>query len=256
MSQPIRTLIVDDEPLARTRLRSLLEEHSDFEIAGECSSGPEAIEFIDREHPQLVFLDVQMPECTGFEVIQNIDTVERPAVIFVTAFDSYAVKAFEVHAIDYILKPIDRERFEDALDRARRTFERNEIDEVNRKLSSLIDNVRREKRFLNRVVIKTSGKVLFLRVQDIDWIEAAGNYVRIHFGEQSHLLRETMSALESRLDPEQFLRIHRSVIVNIDRIREMQPAFHGDYYVILKNNRQLPLSRGYREKIEPFLGRL
>lgn len=256
MNQPIRTLIVDDEPLARTRLRSLLEDQEGFEVIGECSSGPEAVEVIDRDHPQLVFLDVQMPECSGFEVIEALDPNARPAVIFVTAFDSYAVKAFDVHAIDYVLKPVDRERFGEALARARRAIERNELDEVNRKLTSLIDNVRRERRFLNRVVVKTSGRVVFLRVQDIDWIEAAGNYVRIHFGEQSHLLRETMSALESRLDPEQFLRIHRSVIVNIDRIREMQPAFHGDYYVILKNNRQLPLSRGYREKIEPFLGRL
>lgn len=256
MTLQISTFIVDDEPLARTRIRSLLADAGDFEVIGECDNGADAVDAIERQRPQLVFLDVQMPEGSGFDVLEAIDPSNRPATVFVTAFDSYAVKAFDVHAVDYLLKPVDRERFEEALDRVRRALERNDLDEMNRKLTSLIDNVRRDRRFLNRVVIKTSGRVVFLRVQEIDWVEAAGNYVRIHFGEQSHLLRETMNALETRLDPEQFLRIHRSVIVNIDRIKEMQPAFHGDYYVILKNGRQLPLSRGYRDKIEPFLGRL
>ena len=256
MSAVIRTLIVDDEPLARTRLRSLLNEESGIEIAGECASGAEALQAIERDKPQLVFLDVQMPEGTGFDVLEALEPEQRPVIIFVTAFDNYAVKAFAVHALDYLLKPVDRERFSEALERARRLIEQSSVEENGRKLTALVENVRRDRRFLNRVVVKTSGRVLFLKVQDIDWIEAAGNYVRIHYGEQSHLLRETMNALEDKLDPEQFLRIHRSVIVNIDRIREMQPAFHGDYYVILKNNRQLPLSRGYREKIEPFLGRL
>lgn len=256
MSATIRTLIVDDEPLARTRLRSLLSEYDQIEVIGECASGTEAVAAIERDQPQLVFLDVQMPEGSGFDVLEALESERRPVIIFVTAFDSYAVRAFDFHAVDYLLKPVDRERFADAVERARKLIEMNQAEEAGRRVSALVESVRRDRRFLNRVVVKTGGRVLFLKVQDIDWIEAAGNYVRIHYGEHSHLLRETMNALEEKLDPEQFLRIHRSVIVNIDRIREMQPAFHGDYYVILKNNRQLPLSRGYREKIEPFLGRL
>jgi two-component system LytT family response regulator len=251
----IRTAIIDDEPLARTRLRSLLKEHEGFEVVAEAGDGASAVETIEKFHPDLVFLDVQMPECTGFEVLEALDPGQRPLVCFVTAYDVYAVKAFDVHALDYLLKPVDRERFAAAVKRVRQSIDRNELDDLNRKLSQLIDSTQKERRFLNRVIIKSSGRVTFLRVQDIDWIEAAGNYVRIHWGQESHLLRETMNALEEKLDPEMFLRIHRSVIVNIDRIKELQPAFHGDYFVILKNNKQLPLSRGYRERIEPFLGR-
>jgi two-component system LytT family response regulator len=251
----IRTAIIDDEPLARTRLRSLLKEHEGFEVVAEAGDGASAVETIEKFHPDLVFLDVQMPECTGFEVLEALEPGQRPLVIFVTAYDVYAVKAFDVHALDYLLKPVDRERFAAAVKRVRQSIDRNELDDLNRKLSQLIDSTQKERRFLNRVIIKSSGRVTFLRVQDIDWIEAAGNYVRIHWGQESHLLRETMNALEEKLDPEMFLRIHRSVIVNIDRIKELQPAFHGDYFVILKNNKQLPLSRGYRERIEPFLGR-
>lgn len=251
----IRTLIIDDEPLARTRIRTLLKEHEGFEVLDECGDGASAVEAIEKHNPDLIFLDVQMPECSGFEVLEALDPSARPLVIFVTAYDAYAVRAFEVHALDYLLKPVDRERFGEAVKRVRQSVDRNDLEDLNRKLSKLIDSSQKERRFLNRVIIKSSGRVTFLRVVEIDWIEAAGNYVRLHWGNESHLLRETMNALEEKLDPEMFLRIHRSVIVNIDRIKELQPAFHGDYFVILKNNKQLPLSRGYRERIEPFLGR-
>lgn len=251
----IRTIIIDDEPLARTRIKTLLREHDGFDIVAECADGASAIESIEKLRPDLIFLDVQMPECSGLEVLEALDEDVRPLVVFVTAYDAYAVRAFDFHALDYILKPLDRERFNDAVKRIRQSVDRNDLEVLNRKLSQLIESSQKERRFLNRVIIKASGRVTFLRVVEIDWIEAAGNYVRIHWGEQSHLLRETMNALEEKLDPEMFLRIHRSVIVNIDRIKELQPAFHGDYFVILKNNKQLPLSRGYRERIEPFLGR-
>lgn len=251
----IRTIIIDDEPLARTRIKTLLREHDGFDIVAECGDGASAIESIEKHRPDLIFLDVQMPECSGLEVLEALDEDVRPLVVFVTAYDAYAVRAFEFHALDYLLKPLDRERFNDAVKRIRQSVDRNDLEVLNRKLSQLIESSQKERRFLNRVIIKASGRVTFLRVVEIDWIEAAGNYVRIHWGEQSHLLRETMNALEEKLDPEMFLRIHRSVIVNIDRIKELQPAFHGDYFVILKNNKQLPLSRGYRERIEPFLGR-
>jgi two-component system LytT family response regulator len=251
----IRTIIIDDEPLARTRIKTLLREHDGFDIVAECGDGASAIESIEKQRPDLIFLDVQMPECSGLEVLEALEEDVRPLVVFVTAYDAYAVRAFEFHALDYLLKPLDRERFNDAVKRIRQSVDRNDLEVLNRKLSQLIESSQKERRFLNRVIIKASGRVTFLRVVEIDWIEAAGNYVRIHWGEQSHLLRETMNALEEKLDPEMFLRIHRSVIVNIDRIKELQPAFHGDYFVILKNNKQLPLSRGYRERIEPFLGR-
>lgn len=251
----IRTIIIDDEPLARTRIKTLLREHDGFDIVAECGDGASAIESIEKHRPDLIFLDVQMPECSGLEVLEALEEDVRPLVVFVTAYDAYAVRAFEFHALDYLLKPLDRERFNDAVKRIRQSVDRNDLEVLNRKLSQLIESSQKERRFLNRVIIKASGRVTFLRVVEIDWIEAAGNYVRIHWGEQSHLLRETMNALEEKLDPEMFLRIHRSVIVNIDRIKELQPAFHGDYFVILKNNKQLPLSRGYRERIEPFLGR-
>ena len=252
----IRTLIVDDEPLAREKLRGFLEGVEDFEVVGECRDGREALETIERERPDLVFLDVQMPEMDGFEVLENLEAGELPTVIFVTAYDQYAIKAFDVHAVDYLLKPFDRDRFKKALDRARMEVERREVGDVRQKLLALLGDAEvRRRRYSDRLVVKTSGRVIFLKAGDVDWIDAAGNYVKIHTGGETHQLRETMSRLEDRLDPEKFLRIHRSTIVNIERIRELQQQFHGDYLVVLKNGQRLTLSRSYRDRIQELLDR-
>jgi len=252
----IRTLIVDDEPLAREKLRGFLEKEDDIEIVAECRNGREALETIEAEEPDLVFLDVQMPEMDGFEVLEHTDRDKLPAVIFTTAYDQYALKAFEVHAIDYLLKPFDRERFAEALGRARGERERRQVDQMRQQLMALLGEVeKRHARFPERLVVKTSGKVVFVKVGDIDWIDAAGNYVRLHVAGDSYLMRETMGRVEERLDPELFLRIHRSTIVNIERIRELQQQFHGDYLVVLKNGQRLTLSRSYRDKIQELLDR-
>jgi two-component system LytT family response regulator len=245
----IRALIVDDEPLARDRIRGLLENEPDIEITGECAGSMEAIAEINETQPDLVFLDVQMPELSGFEVLKSLLPSVQPIVIFVTAHDQYAIKAFEVHALDYLLKPFDRERFSEALRRARAQFLHGKSGELNKKLLALLENVKPERKYLERLVIKSAGRVFFLKVEEIDWVEAAGNYVRLHAGKESHLLRETMSALESRLVPERFVRIHRSTIVNIERIRELRPMFHGDYEVIMNDGTELALSRAYRERL-------
>jgi two-component system LytT family response regulator len=252
----IRTLIVDDEPLAREKLRRFLDDVDDFEVVGECRDGREAFEAIDRQRPDLVFLDVQMPEMDGFEVLENLPQDELPTVIFVTAYDQYALKAFDVHAVDYLLKPFDRDRFKKALERARTEIERREVGEMREKLLALLGDAGvRGARHPERLVVKSSGRVVFLKVDDIDWVDAAGNYVKIHAAGETHQLRETMSRLEDRLDPEKFLRIHRSTIVNIERIRELQQQFHGDYLVVLKNGQRLTLSRSYRDRIQELLDR-
>jgi len=246
----IRTLIVDDEALARERLRRLLAEASDIEVMGECTNGREAVDAIRRDSPDLVFLDIQMPELDGFGVLAALAGAQLPCVVFVTAHDKFALKAFEVHAVDYLLKPFDRERFATALQRAVDRVRRHETGRLNERLSALLADVRPAPKHPHRLAIKTEGRVMFLKTDDIDWIEAADNYVSIHVGNESHLLRETMTSIEARLSPEKFLRISRSSIVQVDRIKELQPLFHGEYAVILRNGTRLTLSRGYREKLQ------
>jgi two-component system LytT family response regulator len=251
----IKTLIVDDEPLARERLAALLANEADIEILGQCRDGEEAVSAILDHAPQLVFLDVQMPHMNGFEVIEAVGSERMPLVIFVTAYDQHALKAFQVRALDYILKPFDRERFSDALQRARRQIEREETGDLGRRLLALVKDLRRDQPRTDRLVVKSGGRLFFLRMDEIDWIEAAGNYVRLHVGTTSHLLRETMNAIEGRLDPEKFFRIHRSRIVNMERIQEMQPWLNGEYAVVLRTGTRLTLSRGYREKLQDRIGR-
>jgi two-component system LytT family response regulator len=250
----IRTVIVDDEPLARTRIRSLLEREPDIVIVGECGDGRQAVNDLRQLEPDLVFLDVQMPALDGFGVLEALDNERLPAVIFVTAHDRYALRAFEVHALDYLLKPFDRERFQKALERVRNQLEHAETAASRQRLLALLEDVQAARKPLQRVVIKSEGRVFFVRVEDIDWIEAAGNYLRLHVGRETHLLRETMNGLEGRLDPAQFVRIHRSTMVQFDRIRELQPWFHGDYRVLLRDGTELTLSRGYRQKLQELLG--
>jgi two-component system LytT family response regulator len=249
MAMKIKTLIVDDEPLARDRVKRFLRDVGDIKIIGECGNGKEAIAAITEQQPDLVFLDIQMPEKNGFEVVKALDPNTMPAVIFVTAYDQYALQAFDVHALDYLLKPFNRERLHRAVSHARDQLERRNLGDLDERLASLIADLRGQKKYLERLVVKSVGRVFFLKVEEIDWIEAAGNYVNLHVGRESHMIRETMNGIAAKLDPDKFLRIHRSTVVHIDRIKELHPMFSGDYAVILRNGTELALSRNYRERI-------
>jgi two-component system, LytTR family, response regulator len=249
----IRTLIVDDEPLARDGVRLHLEDHEDIEIIGECTGGEEAVGRIEADRPDLVFLDIQMPGLDGFGVLEALGPEKLPAVIFVTAYDQFALRAFEANALDYLLKPFEAERFDKALERVRVQLRGQNSDVMNERLRNLVATLGGRERFLERMVARTNGRILILRVDDVDWIEAAANYVRVHIGAKQYLVRETMTNLETRLDPEKFLRIHRSVIVRKDRIKELEPLFQGDYSIILVDGSRLTSSRGYRDRIQNFL---
>ena len=260
MTAKIKTLIIDDEPLARRNLRLLLEKDPQIEILEECRNGREAVKAINSLLPDLIFLDIQMPEMDGFDVLARVGPEHIQAIIFVTAFDQYALKAFDVHALDYLLKPFDDVRFAHALDRAKSQIEAREIDRLSKRLLALLEErdserkrPRHETNYLTRVMIKVSGRVTLLKVDEIDFIEADGNYAKLHVGRKAHLLREKMHDLEGRLDPAKFVRIHRSVIVNLDRIKEMHPHFNGDYIVVLEDGRKLRLSRTRRENLEARL---
>jgi two-component system LytT family response regulator len=251
----IRALIVEDEPLMRERLRGLLADEPDVAVVGECANGPEAVAALSADRPDLVFLDVQMPGLNGFEVIEAVGVERMPATVFVTAYDRYAVKAFEVHALDYLLKPFNRQRFRQALGRVRARLRRGEAAEVNELLRALLADAEAAPRGPRRLVVKSDSRIALVRPEDVDWVEAAGNYVRLHVGKDEHLLRGTMEAAEAQLPAGKFVRVHRSAIVNIDRIRALEPAFHGDYVVQLHDGTELPLSRTYRARLEELLGR-
>jgi len=250
MSDLLRVLVVDDEALARARLRRLLAGEEGVEVVGEAASADEARRLIAEERPDLVFLDVQMPGEDGFELLESLPAGAAPEVVFVTAYDQHALRAFEVNALDYLLKPFDRERLRLALERAREALARRSPAALDEQLRLMLQELRGEQPHLSRFVIRSVGRIVFVTAADVDWIEASGNYVRLHIGKESHLLRETMSSLETRLDPRVFARIHRSAIVNIERIRELHHIFHGDYSVLLKDGTRLTLSRGYREQFE------
>lgn len=245
----IQTVIIDDMPLARQKLARFLNDDPEIEIVAECGNGLEAIDAITSLKPELVFLDIQMPEVDGFEVLSHIGLDHMPAFIFVTAFDHFALKAFEVNALDYLLKPYDRERFVQALNRAKKQLQRTEPEPQDERLLALLKTLNPEQKFLKRLAVKTSGRTIFLMVDEIDWIETAGNYLELHVGKEVHLIRERMNQIESRLDPTRFVRIHRTTIVNLDRIKELQPLFNGDQTVILRNGNQLTLSRTYRDRL-------
>jgi len=252
----IRTLIVDDEPLARDRLRKLLDDETDVTVLGQCANGKEAVKAIREKSPDLVFLDVQMPELDGFGVLAELQLKQMPVIVFVTAHDKFALKAFEVHAVDFLLKPFDRERFQTALKRAKERIAQKRPGELDQRLAALLAEIKPEATALERMAIKTSGRVIFIKTSDIDWIEAADNYVNLHVGNESHLHRETLTALAERLPPKKFMRISRSTIVNVDRIKELQPLFHGEYAVILRNGTTLTLSRSYREVLDQLIGKV
>ena len=260
MAGKIKTIIVDDEPLARRNLRVLLERDPQIEIVEECRNGREAVKAINTLSPDLIFLDIQMPEMDGFDVLAHVGPEHIQAIIFVTAFDQYALKAFDVHALDYLLKPFDDERFARALERAKSQIAAREINQLSERLLALLEEretertgAKREERYLTRFMIKASSRMMLLKVDEIDFIEADGNYAKLHAGRKTHLLREKMNDLEGRLDPAKFVRIHRSIIVNLERIKEMHPHFNGDYVVVLEDGRQLRLSRTRREQLEARL---
>jgi len=250
----LRVMIVDDEELARQRIRRLLAREADVEVVGEASDGVQAVESIQSLAPDLVFLDVQMPEVDGFAVLERLRPNGAPAVVFVTAHDDYALRAFDVHAVDYLRKPFDATRFREAFARARRRLAGAEAEERARTLEALLSQIRSQPpRSRERLMVRSDGRLYFVRVDDIDWVEAAGNYVKLHVGRDTHLMRETMAGIEKMLDPSRFLRIHRSAIVNLDRVREMQPWFSGEYTVILRDGTQLRLSRIYRDRLETWI---
>jgi two-component system LytT family response regulator len=245
----IRTLVVDDEPLARERIRRMLRGEPDVEIVGECGNGANAVSLIEELAPDLVFLDIQMPEKNGFEVLQEIAAGRMPSVIFVTAYDQYAIRAFEVHALDYLLKPFNRERFQAALNRVRDEIKKSGFDDRAEMFASLLSDLQAKKHYLEKLILKSSGRVYFLKTDEVDWIEAAGNYLKLHVRRENHLLRETMNGIEAKLDPLKFPRIHRSTIVNAERIKELFPLFNGDYTLILKDGTELTVSRNYRSRL-------
>ena len=249
----IRVLIVDDEPIAREGVRVQLAKYADVIISGEAGNGLEAVTAIRELAPDIVFLDVQMPGMNGFEVLEAVGTANLPAVVLVTAYDKYALQAFEINAIDYLLKPFDAERFARAFERARRELEKSRIEALNQRLQTLLETVLPAKKFLERLVVKSSGRIFFLPVAEIDWIEAADNYACLHVGRESHLIRETLSSLEARLNPESFLRIRHSAIVNITHIKELHPLFKGEYEILLQNGSKLATSRRYRNRIASLL---
>jgi two-component system LytT family response regulator len=252
----IRVLLVDDEPLAREMLREMLQGDPSVEIVGESCNGLEALEAIRAEAPDLIFLDVQMPEVGGFEVLTSLGKEKLPYVIFVTAYDKYAVRAFEVQALDYLLKPFDQERFDVSWQRAKAQMQRDRDGGTDQRILALLEEMKAGNKYLERLVIKAGGRIYFLETREIDWIEAEGNYVSVHSARKSHLLRETISSLEAQLDPKKFVRIHRSSIVRLDFIQELQPWFHGEYRVILQDGTQLTLSRNHRDKLQEALGKL
>ena len=254
----IKTLIVDDEPHARATLRLLLQAAPDIELVGECKDGFAAIKAIKKTKPDLIFLDVQMPEMNGFEMLNKLNPHEFPCVVFVTAYDRYALKAFEINALDYLLKPFDDDRFETTLQRAKSQIKEKEVNNLSGRLNAMLENYENEQglqqKYLNRLSIKSGGRIFFINVLEIDWIEAADQYVQLHVGNKTHLLRESMSKLEKNLDPEKFCRIHRSTIVNIENIKDLEPISTGDYNVTLKDNTKLKLSRNRREVLQKTIG--
>ncbi|MBN8457568.1 MAG: response regulator [Verrucomicrobia bacterium] len=246
---PLKVIIVDDEAPARDRIRDLLEAEPDVIVAAECADGREAVAAIGRHQPDLVFLDIQMPEVDGFEVLRRIDRERMPVVVFTTAFDQHAVRAFEFHALDYLLKPFKPARFRGSLERARERLRQTPAPGAGdaARILTLLEQLKPERVFATRFVVKSATRVVIVEAAEIDWIESSANYATLHVGDQSHLHRETMRALEEQLDPARFTRISRSAIVNIARIRELRPLMKGEYVVVLRDGTRLTMTRGIRE---------
>jgi two-component system LytT family response regulator len=266
MNRKIWALIVDDEPLAHKALRSMLKDDPEMEVIVGCLDGNEAVQIIREQSPDVVFLDIQMPEMDGFQVIEEVGVKLMPVTVFVTAFDKHALRAFEAHAIDYLLKPFDHDRFNTALQRAKTQVRQRKLGEINESLFAVLKDLKPEsneldlktekvlhKEAIDRVAIKASGRVYFLKVEEIDWVESAGDYLSLHAASKTHLIRETMENFHAKLNPQKFLRIHRSFVVNIERIKDIQPFFKGDYVITLVSGKRLKSSRSYRHEIQALL---
>jgi two-component system LytT family response regulator len=249
----IRTLIIDDVQLARERLKRCLRDHPEIDVVGECENGEKAVASIRKLSPDLIFLDVQMPELDGFGVLEALAGTRPPAVIFVTAYNEYAIQAFEVNALDYLLKPVDRERLSKAVQRAQAQLTQPSSD-LDGRVRAMFEEIKTPSKFLKRLTIKLTGRTVLLPADEIDWIETYGNYLKVHAGRDAHLVRGTMQTLETKLDPEKFVRVHRSAIVNIERIKEIYPRSNGDQDLVLQNGQQIMLSRNYRDKFFAALG--
>jgi two-component system, LytTR family, response regulator len=248
----LTTLIVDDEPLAREGLRALLAKDAEVSAIREAKDGREAVAAIRDGHPDLVLLDVQMPEMDGFAVVRSVGAESMPGVVFVTAHDRYAIQAFEINALDYLLKPVIEERFVQAMTRAKKRIRANMAD-ANRQILGLLETIASPRKYLKRLAVWSAGKTTFLDVEEVDWIQAAENYVELHAGRMSHMLHVTMNALEKSLDPEFFLRIHRSIIVNVSRIRYLEPSSHGEYLITLRDGARLQSGRTYSDRLKAHL---
>lgn len=266
----IQAIIIDDELHAREGIRLRLAKYPEIVVVDECSSGSMAVDSINKFNPDLIFLDIQMPEMNGFEVLQNISVPDFPIVIFVTAYDTYALKAFEFHALEYLLKPINRERFEKAVEKALEEVKHRNLKTYTAKLLSFVKDYAKlienpelaneeilageKKEFLKRLMIKVKENIIIISISDIDWLESAGNYIYVHSMEKKHLFRETLASLESKLDPRVFVRIHRSAIVNIEKIKSLRTNEHGDYDLFLLNGTKLKLSRTYKQHFQKIIG--
>jgi len=254
-AEHIRVLIVDDEPVARRGLRNQLKKAGDIEVIGEAGNGRDAIETIIQTRPDLVFLDVQMPLLDGFRVIETL-TAEHlpPAIVFVTAFDEHAIRAFEINALDYLLKPVDPKRLQKTLQRAREQIRNTRTDDRDERLFALLQDLQSRKTdYIQRFVVKKARSIFFLDANEVEWVSSEGNYVQLHSKGKSHLVRETMDRIECRLNPREFIRIRRSTIVRVDVVKELQPLFNGEYALILKDGTQLQSSRRYRKNLDALL---
>jgi two-component system LytT family response regulator len=254
MDEPIRVLIADDEPPARRGVRALLQPHAGVRVVGEAGSGREAVDAIRTLHPELVFLDVQMPEGDGFEVVHTVGVERMPVTVFATAYDEYALQAFEAHALDYLLKPYARERFEAVLQRACARVRQARGEGADPRLLSFVREMQERSQYLRRIAVRVGHRVRLVNVDEVDYMEAESNYVRLHTAGASHLVRETLSALEARLDPACFARVHRSLIVNLERVAEVEPLFAGEHVLSLKNGKRLTTGRTYRARVQEALG--
>lgn len=249
MNRKIQTIIADDEPRARSNILRMLQNHPQFEVVKSCSDGKETLNAIKKLQPDLVFLDIQMPELNGFELLGKLKG-NLPKIVFVTAYDEFALKAFEVHAIDYLMKPFDTTRFESALKRAEETI--HSSSEVDLSVKQLLETIQKHQQSSDKIMVKENGKIFFLDVTEISWIESAGNYIKIKTPDNHYMVRETMKNIQDKLDPKRFFRIHRSTIINIKKVKVIEPWFHGDYQVTLLDGTQLNMSRNYKNLLEVF----
>jgi two-component system, LytTR family, response regulator len=252
----MRVIIADDESLARNKMRLMLSSEPGVEVLAECRNGADTLQAVRSYQPDLLFLDIRMPDLDGFEVLSQMHEAHSPPVVFTTAYDRHAVKAFEAHALDYLLKPFDQERLHQAVDRARKEMLRSRDQETAEHIVRYLSDSGMQLFTRNRrLIVKTAGRVVFLSFDEIDWVEAAANYVRIYVGRQGYLLRKGIGEIALRLDPAQFIRIHRSAIVNVQKIKELQPVNSGEYIVVLKDGKELPCSRGYRSGLQELVDR-